>query len=121
MRTLTEIRWLSMYLYLWKLEQKLVYSCFLRQIFCLQLSEILFLYRLRICFLDFIYQQSEIIKVFMGIGTIRITRKRKGFPVRNLPFIVMMMCSELIDRNELTYTAPYGSGGGKWIYVSLPQ
>jgi hypothetical protein len=57
----------------------------------------------------------------MGIGTIHITQKRKSFPVRNLLFIVMMMCSELIDRSELTYTTPYGSSGGKWIYISLPQ
>jgi hypothetical protein len=56
----------------------------------------------------------------MGIGTIHITHKRKYFHVRNLIFIVMKMCLEFIDINELTYTSPYGSGGGKWIYMSLP-
>nr|WEB51333.1 RNA polymerase beta' subunit [Tetraena hamiensis var. qatarensis] len=71
MRTLMGIKWLFMYLYLWRLKQKLVYLCFLIRISCLQLLGIPFRYQLKICLLGFMYKLVVILEVFVQIGIIR--------------------------------------------------
>nr|YP_010536726.1 RNA polymerase beta' subunit [Tetraena simplex]UYC29894.1 RNA polymerase beta' subunit [Tetraena simplex] len=71
MQTLMGIKWLFMYLYLWRLKQRPVYLCFLIGIFCLQLLGIPFRYQLKICLLGSMYKQVVILEVFVQIGIIR--------------------------------------------------